>query len=138
MAFRFEKLGVWQLALAYTDAAYSIAEQLPRSERSGLSDQLTRAANSIALNIAEGSTGQSDVEQNRFLGYAQRSLVETVACLHLIKRRDYLAGPTPLRETYRAAEELFAKLHVFRRSLKPADASRVREDEATYDPDPPF
>ncbi|HLA64181.1 MAG TPA: four helix bundle protein [Rhodothermales bacterium] len=138
MAFKFEGLSVWQLAIAYTDAAYSVAEQLPPNERFGLRDQLTRAANSIALNIAEGSTGQSDDEQNRFLGYALRSLVETVACLHLIRRRGYLADPSPLRETYREAEQLFAKLHAFRRTLRAGKPSGVREDDAPYNPDTPF
>jgi len=31
---------------------------------------MKRAADSISLNIAEGSTGQSNPEQRRFLGYA--------------------------------------------------------------------
>lgn len=138
MAFKFEKLGVWQLAIAYTDAAYTIAEQLPPNERFGLRDQLTRAANSIALNVAEGSTGQSDEEQSRFLGYALRSLVETVACLHLIRRRGYLADPAPLRATYREAEELFAKLQAFRRTLRQTKPPGMREDDAPYDSDSPF
>lgn len=41
----------------------------------------------MALNIAEGSTGQTDAEQGRFLGLAVRSLLETVACQHIISRR---------------------------------------------------
>ena len=71
---------------------------------------MTRAANSIALNVAEGSTGLSDPEQDRFLRIAIRSLLETVACLHLINRRDYLDDTGPLREAYRDSETLFAKL----------------------------
>ncbi|MCS4086135.1 four helix bundle protein [Salinibacter ruber] len=60
MVYKFEDLEVWQRALDYADQIHDIAEQLPKHERYNLADQMTRAANSIALNIAEGSTGQSD------------------------------------------------------------------------------
>ncbi len=51
---------------------------------------MKRAKDSISLNISEGSTGQSDAEQCRFLGYAQRSALEAVNCLYLAQRRDFL------------------------------------------------
>lgn len=78
MGYKFERLEVWQMAMEYTDHVYAIAQHLPTEEKYGLTSQITRAANSIALNIAEGSTRQSDQEQTRFLGYAIRSLSETV------------------------------------------------------------
>ena len=97
MAFKFEKLDVWQESLVYVDLAYRAAAQLPDEERYNLASQLRRAATSISLNIAEGSTGQTDAEQARFLGLALRSLVETVACIHLIQRRDYRVDVEELR-----------------------------------------
>ena len=133
MAFKFEKLNVWAGALEYSDALEAIAGSLPAKERFNLADPTRRAGTSIALNIAEGSTGQSDAEQPRFLGYAQRSLVETVACLHLVKRRDYL-NPEPLRAAYRQSETLFRRLSAFRRSLGGA----VHEEPVSYDTDVPF
>ena len=86
MPFKFEELEGWQLSLDYIDLIYDIANQLPCSEECNLKSQMTRAATSIALSIAEGSTGQTDAEQARFLGLAIRSLFETVACQHLISR----------------------------------------------------
>jgi four helix bundle protein len=83
MPFKFEKLDVWRLALEYIDVVDAIAKALPRSEDYNLKSQITRAATSIALNIAEESQGQTDTEHARFLGLALRSLIETVACLHL-------------------------------------------------------
>ena len=80
MPFKFENLDVWHLALDYIDRIYDLADQLPRSEDFNLTSQIRRAATSVALNIAEGSTGQTDAEQARFLGMALRSLIETVAC----------------------------------------------------------
>ena len=68
--YKFEKLEVWQLALDYVDLIYDLAKGLPRSEEFNLKSQITRAATSVTLNIAEGSTGQSDAEQARFLGLA--------------------------------------------------------------------
>jgi four helix bundle protein len=132
MTYKFERLEVWQLALDYTDLAYEIAERLPRAEEYNLKSQIRRAATSVALNIAEGSTGQSDAEQARFLGLAVRSLVETVACLHLIKRRRYLEDLEPLRDAYRFSEKLFARLQAFRASLT-SQRSAVREAPVSYD-----
>ena len=134
MAYKFEKLEVWQKALDYADLVYDIADEGPSHEKYGLASQITRAANSIALNIAEGSTSQSDKEQARFLGLAIRSLVETVACLHLIERREYLDEVEPLREAYRFSEPLFAQLQAFRSFLKNPEA-QANEPSATYDAD---
>ena len=78
--YKFQRLEVYQLALEYVDAVYNLSRQLPESERFNLRSQVERAATSIVLNIAEGSTSQSDAEQARFLGLAVRSLLETVAC----------------------------------------------------------
>ena len=88
--YKFERLKVYQMALEYIDRVYIVAARLPSSEEYNLGSQIKRAATSIALNIAEGSTGQSNPEQARFLAMAIRSLLETVACRHIIERRGYL------------------------------------------------
>lgn len=133
MTYKFEKLEVWQLALEYTDLIYAIAEQLPRSEDYNLRSQIVRAATGISLNIAEGSTSQSDAEQARFIGFAIRSLIETVACQHHIHRREYLGDPQPLREAYQFSEKLFAKLQAFRTFLTGRAKPRIREEPAPYE-----
>ena len=132
MTFKFERLDVWQLALDYIDLMYELAEKLPSSENFNLKSQLTRAATSIALNIAEGSTGQSDAEQNRFLGMAVRSLIETVACQRIIKRRNYLTNNSILDEADNQAQALAKRLHAFRKALSP---STIREELAPYEID---
>ena len=102
--------------MEYIDMIYSIAERLPHSEEFNLKSQIIRSATSIALNIAEGSTSQSDTEFRRFVGISIRSLIETIACLHLIERRSYI-DPEKLKETCNFGEQLFAKLQALRRSL---------------------
>lgn len=62
MSFKFERLEVWQMALSYIDLIYEMADRLPDNEKFNLNSQITRAATSVALNIAEGSTGQTDPE----------------------------------------------------------------------------
>jgi four helix bundle protein len=131
MPFKFEKLEVWSLALEYVDLVYEIVNALPQSERYNLRSQMVRAATSVALNIAEGSTGQTDLEQARFLGLAIRSLLETVACQHLISRRGYLQGPAKLRQAYRQAETLAAKLHTMRKAVAP-EQPWIREEETGH------
>ena len=137
MGFKFEKLEVWQLALDYTKRIYAVSSRLPHDEDYNLKSQIRRAATSIALNIAEGSTSQSDAEQRRFVGIAIRSLVETVACMHLINRQYRAADSQPLRDAYRDSERLFAKLQAFQHALS---SSQLREDKADYEVDalPPF
>ena len=136
MAYKFEQLDVWQRALAYSDQIHEITDQLPKYERYNLRDQMTRAANSIALNIAEGSTGSSDAEQGRFLQVTIRSLLESVACLHLVKRRGYADDLETLRTAYRESEPLFAPLQAFRSSID--GESSVQEDIVGYDDGAPF
>ncbi len=131
MAFKFERLEVWQLAMEYTDAIYALASLLPKSEDFNLKSQITRAAVSVALNIAEGSTGQTDAEQARFLGLSIRSLIETVACQHLISRRNYLQDKSQLREAYIKAEALLVKLNAMRKAIAPSQAW-LREEQETY------
>ena len=114
--YKFQRLEIYQLALTYIDLTYDLAARLPRSEDFGLKSQITRAANSIALNIAEGSTGQTDAEQSRFLGMALRSLIETIACHDIIQRRRYVSDVEFL-ESRQVSTKLFAKMQTMRRSL---------------------
>jgi len=132
MGFKFEKLEVWQSSLEYFDLMHEIADGLPSTERFNLQSQIVRAATSISLNIAEGSTSQSDAEQDRFLGYAIRSLIETVACLHLVHRRKSLSDATMLRRSCQAACALLIRLQAMRRSLTPRGEA-VREDAVAYE-----
>jgi four helix bundle protein len=130
--FKFENLEVWQLALVYQDAIYDIAKQLPRSEEYNLKSQISRAATPVALNIAEGSTGQTNNEQARFIGLAIRSLLETVVYdQHLIARRKYIPDQTSLKRAYGQAETLAAKLHTLRKVIAP-DQNWLREASTPY------
>jgi four helix bundle protein len=114
--YKFQKLKVYQMALEYLDEVYEIGKKLPETEKYNLRSQLERAATSIPLNIAEGSTSQSDAEQNRFLAMAMRSFLETVACFDIIERRNYIIS-NELSETRIFGHQLFISLQAFRKTL---------------------
>ena len=81
MAFKFENLKIWQLSLELCDEIDALANSFPKHELYSLSSQIRRAANSVSLNIVEGSTGLTNAEFRRFLVIANRSALEVVGCL---------------------------------------------------------
>jgi four helix bundle protein len=59
MAFRFEDRQVWQKAMDLDEQMKQLTKTFPREEIYILTSQIKRAADSVVLNIAKGSTGQS-------------------------------------------------------------------------------
>ncbi|WEA02502.1 four helix bundle protein [Mucilaginibacter sp. SJ] len=90
MAFRFEDLQVWQKAMDLDEQINQLTKTFPKEEIYILTSQIKRAADSVVLNIAEGSTGQSKAVFKIFLGYSLRSAIEVVSCLFIAKRRNYI------------------------------------------------
>ena len=116
MAFKFEKLQVWQRAIILTEQVDSLTKGFPKEETYVLSTQIKRAADSIALNIAEGSTGQTNKEFQKFLGYALRSSVEVVSCLHIGKRRGIIKEEQ-FQKLYSEMEVIIKMTQSLRKSL---------------------
>ncbi|GIV35670.1 MAG: hypothetical protein KatS3mg032_0049 [Cyclobacteriaceae bacterium] len=117
MAFKFEQLKVWQRSVELSGEVYELTKKFPREEVYVLSAQLQRASDSIALNIAEGSTGQSNREFKRFLGIAIRSAVEVVCCFYLAKRRK-LVSEKEFTYFYEALSDLIKGMQALRKSIK--------------------
>lgn len=106
MAFKFEKLIAWQKAIEYSFEIFEKTKDFPKDEVYGLTSQLRRASDSIALNIAEGSMGNTNKEFVRFLKIANRSTAETVSALHIAKRKGYLDNEE-FKRLYELVEEQF-------------------------------
>jgi four helix bundle protein len=124
--YKIQGLQVYQLALGYLDGIYATAGNLPASETYNLKSQIVRAATSVVLNIAEGSTGQSDPEQTRFVSMALRSYLETVACLDIAERRGFFSK-SDLQQLRDSGPELFARLSALRKVLgSPSAVTRPR------------
>jgi four helix bundle protein len=117
MAFKFEKLLVWQKAVDLSELVDQVSKKFPKEELYILTSQVKRAADSIALNIAEGSTGQSNAEFNRFLGIALRSNIEVVSCIYLAKRRNIISEED-FNKIYSNCEEILVMINGLRKALK--------------------
>ena len=87
--FKFEKLIIWQDTMDFGEVINDVSQLFPNKEKFNLTSQIMRAVDSIALNISEGSIGQSNPEQRKFIGYSIRSLAEVVTCLFKAKRRNF-------------------------------------------------
>ena len=68
--YKFERLKVWQKAIQLSNDVHVMTRDWPKEELYSLTSQITRASDSISLNIAEGSTGMSNPEFKKFLGYS--------------------------------------------------------------------
>lgn len=117
MAFKFENLKVWQKSLDLAEDVDVLTKTFPTTEKFVLSDQIRRAADSVSLNIAEGSTNQSNAEFKRFLTYSIRSNIEVVGCLYLGKRRNIILS-ADFDKLYKQCEEIHAMLIALKNSLK--------------------
>ena len=117
MEFKFEKLIIWQKSMDFGETINDLAMTFPKYEIYNLSSQIRRAVDSIALNISEGSTGQTNPEFRKFIGYSIRSLAEVVTCLHKAKRRSYMSDDDFLIQ-YEFAYNLMNLLVAFRKSIK--------------------
>ncbi|MDX2304479.1 MAG: four helix bundle protein [Microscillaceae bacterium] len=117
MAFKFEELQVWQKSIEFTLSIHKLTRNFPDEERFILTSQIKRATDSIALNIAEGSTGQSDAEFSRFLGIAIRSAIEVVTCLYIGKKRG-LIDQTKFDELYMEVQTMIRMTQALRNFIK--------------------
>ncbi len=116
MSLKFEKLEVWQESIELSGKVSEIAGKFPRQELYVLSSQIQRAADSVSLNIAEGSTGQSNAEFKRFLGYSVRSAIEVIGCIYLAKRRKIISQED-FNLIYETTVVLLKRIQSLRKSL---------------------
>lgn len=117
MTFRFEKLTVWNNARIFVVKIYKVTSTFPRDEKFGLTDQIRRAAVSIALNIAEGSSRKSDKEFTRFLRTSLGSLEEVVTGLYIALDLKYLTQDK-FNNLYQDLNILASKINALINSFK--------------------
>ena len=81
-----------------------------------LTTQIKRAADSVTLNITEGSTLSSNSEFKRFLIYANRSALEVVGCLYVGNKRKLITDPD-FKRLYLAYDKLVVMIQALIRTL---------------------
>ncbi len=115
--FRFRHWPVYTAAKTFRKKMRQVARNLSESERYLLRDQMSRAADSICLNIAEGSNKLSDLEFSKYLNTSETSLEEVVCCLDLILDDGHIAG-TDFTGYFREAEDLGSQLIAFGKKVR--------------------
>ena len=116
MAFRFEDLQVWQRALGLSEQINQLTKSFPKDEVYILTSQIKRAADSVVLNIAEGSTGQTKPVFKVFLSYSLRSAIEVVSCLFIAQTRGYITEAS-FKQLYADYESLVKMITALKNSF---------------------
>jgi four helix bundle protein len=122
MGQSFKDLIAWQKSADLTVAIYELTSNFPDSERFGLSNQMRRAAVSIASNIAEGYGRSTKDEYHLFLGHARGSCCEIETQI-LIARRLGFGGPSALDAVEHLCSDVGRLLGALMRSINPKSRS---------------
>lgn len=91
----FRDLRAWQLGVDVAVALVPLATRLQNERQFELSRQLTRAAFSVPLNIAEGYGLDTRPNFCRHVRIARGSLGELQTLLHILERADLTYGMIP-------------------------------------------
>ena len=87
--FKFEDLIIYNKAIEFGESVNEQIQSFPKEEVYRLATQFIRAADSIALNIAEGSAS-TDAQFNRYLQMAWDSAHECVVCSTKARLRGFI------------------------------------------------
>ena len=114
---KFRKLSIWHKAIDLIEEIYKITKSFPKDELYGLTNQMRRSAVSIAMNIAEGSGADSDMEFKRFLIIALRSTYETMCGIEISIKLGYIKEEKG-NKVLNQLEEVSAMITGFTKKLK--------------------
>jgi four helix bundle protein len=104
------------MARDYSRKVYCATAKFPRHEDYGLRSQMSRAANSIGLNIAEGSAKGSNKAFDYHLEVAIGSAFEVAAASFLAADNAYITTDEQ-RELYDEGQKLAKSINAFRNTL---------------------
>ena len=86
------RLKVWRRSIDFVIEIYKLTEKFPKSELYGLTNQMRRAAVSIASNLAEGAGRNSKKEFKQFLSISQGSIAELETQLIISEKLAFCSG----------------------------------------------
>ncbi|MFA6533705.1 MAG: four helix bundle protein [Patescibacteria group bacterium] len=89
----FVDLLAWREAHKLTLTIYRATKNFPSDENFGLTNQMRRAAVSVASNLAEGFSRQSKKEKKQFYSIGKSSLTELQNQLIIARDLNYLNNP---------------------------------------------
>jgi four helix bundle protein len=89
LTLNHQKLEVYKSSRTFVLECYKVSKLLPAEEKYGMVSQIRRAALSVHLNVAEGSSRKSEVERKRFYEISRGSIIEIDAALDIAQALDY-------------------------------------------------
>ncbi len=113
---QFRKLLVYQKAISFISLLRNVTRHFPKEELFGLTSQLTRAAYSITLNIAEGAGRRTSKDFSRYLDNAIGSAYECLACFDIALANEFIDAESYNRLNG-SVEEVIAMLVGLKKSL---------------------
>ena len=92
LSLNHQKLNIYPVSRTFVLECYRLTKVLPPDEKFGMISQIRRAALSVHLNIAEGSSRKSEVERKRYYEISRGSIIEIDAALDIASDLEYLAN----------------------------------------------
>lgn len=113
-----QELKVFEQADELAMSVYHLTMVFPLDERFGLTQQIRRAAVSVASNIVEGCSRESQADFRRFIEIATGSAMEVQYQLGFAKRLGYGSGVAWQATALEQAEALVKALIALRKSYR--------------------
>jgi len=114
---RFHELEVYRKAIRFTKTVRGVTKTFPRQELFVLTSQFVRAADSIALNIAEGAGNSPKKEFAKFIGHCIRSGYECIGCADVALEQNYLTQKIH-QKLFQEVDSIIAMLVGLQKSLQ--------------------
>lgn len=88
--FSFEKLNVWMESKQLVKLIYTVTKEFPTEEKFGLTSQLRRASVSIASNLAEGTSRNTNNDKAHFTTLSFSSLMEVLNQIIIARELNFI------------------------------------------------
>jgi four helix bundle protein len=85
------KLNVYQFSQELALECYRVTKKFPADERFAMTQQIRRAAISVHLNIAEGSSRKTLAERNRYFEISRGSVIEIDSAIGIAFKLEYIS-----------------------------------------------
>lgn len=131
--FRFEDLRIYNKAVDYVSWVYSNTELFPEAQRHGITAKFINAAQSIAINIAEGS-GRNKTQFIYYLKMAKSSIRECIVLTTIAEKLDFL-NESSIEESRNTLMEMTKMIGALIASLQRSERPSERTEDC-YDEQP--
>ncbi|MGK0412050.1 MAG: four helix bundle protein [Polaribacter sp.] len=119
--FSFEKLEVWKEAIQLSKDIYKITSNFPYEEKFGLISQIRRSTNSIAANLAEGTSRITNKDKAHFTTIAFSTTMEVLNHLIVSKELEFIS-----EEDYLKLRERIYKISNMLNALRKSQLKTIK------------